>query len=354
MALKPRASGPLKGAVLYKNEPGRPEAPNGLAAALVASSDVPLLLLDDNLTVIAASRSFCAANRVDPGTVSGSALAMIAAGQWAVPQLRALLRATAAGNADIEAYEMELAQPDGDPRKLVLTARRLDHGDVDHVYLTLSIADVTDTRRAVKAKDDLIREKAVLLQELQHRVANSLQIVASVLLLSAQRVQSEESRVHLRDAHQRVMSVAAVQRQLAVSTAGDVKIASYMRDLCDSLGASMIGDHDRISIVVTVDDSTATADVAVSMGLIVTELVINALKHAFPGLRHGIIKVSYESMGNAWALSVVDDGVGVPTGENAPKPGLGTSIIEALANQLRAKVETADLNPGTRVSIVHA
>ncbi|WP_374145234.1 sensor histidine kinase [Sphingomonas sp. 28-63-12] len=325
-----------------------------MAAALIAASDVPLLLLDDNLLVMAASRSFGTAFGVDSAAVVGDDLARVGNGQWAVPQLRALLRATVSGHADIPAYEMDLAVADAPPRKLILTARRLDYGDADSVRLTLSIADVTEARLALKAKDDLLREKAVLLQELQHRVANSLQIVASVLLLSARRVQSEETRVHLRDAHQRVMSVAAVQRQLAVTSASDVRLAHYLRDLCESLGASMIRDHDRISIVTKVDDSMAIADTAVSLGLIVTELVINALKHAYPGLHRGTIQVRYESLDGAWALSVSDDGVGVPRGDDAPTPRLGTSIIEALAKQLQATVELVDLQPGTKVSIIHA
>ena len=73
----------------------------------------------------------------------------------------------------------------------------------------LAVADVTAARAADKLKDDLLREKAILLQEVQHRVANSLQIIASVLLQSARKVQSEETRGHLKDAHNRVMSVAA-------------------------------------------------------------------------------------------------------------------------------------------------
>jgi two-component sensor histidine kinase len=150
------------------------------------------------------------------------------------------------------------------------------------------------------------------------------------------------------------MSVAAVQRQLAVSQIGDVALAKYLTDLCASLGASMIRDHDQISITVKADGSMASADTSVSLGLIVTELVINALKHAFPSHRRGIIKVGYQSLGDAWALSVSDDGIGIAKGADSPKPGLGTSIVEALAKQLAAKVEITDLDPGTQVSIVHA
>ena len=81
----------------------------------------------------------------------------------------------------------------------------------------LSVTDITHARAAEKLKDNLLREKDVLLQELHHRVANSLQIIASVLMQSARKVQSEETRSHLYDAHQRVMSVAALQQQLASS-----------------------------------------------------------------------------------------------------------------------------------------
>ena len=120
---------------------------------------------------------------------------------------------------------------------------------------------------------------------MQHRVANSLQIIASVLMQSARRVQSEEARGHLQNAHRRVMSIAAVQRQLShVQRRQRRTSCTYLTQLCESLGASMIADK-RLSISVTVDDSVVEADVSVSLGLIVTELVINALKHAFPDQR---------------------------------------------------------------------
>ena len=86
----------------------------------------------------------------------------------------------------------------------------------------------------------------------------------------------------------------------------------------------MIRDHNQLSLDVTVDDTVTGADVSVSLGLIVTELVINALKHAFPEDRGGKIKVDYHSHGPNWALSVADNGVGMPTGAASAKPGLGT------------------------------
>ncbi len=104
----------------------------------------------------------------------------------------------------------------------------------------------------------------------------------------------------------------------------------------------------------TADDSSVKADISVSLGLIVTELVINALKHAFPGDRGGKILVDYQSRGPGWTLSVSDDGVGTPEKLATAKPGLGTGIVEALAHQLDATVETGAGNPGTTVRVTHS
>jgi two-component sensor histidine kinase len=332
-----------------------PDVALNLALAMVASSHAPLLLLDGALEVIAASASFCRAFAIDSDQSAGRPVFALGQGEWDSPRLRSLLTATLSGQARIEAYEMDLPRQDSEPRRLVLNAQKLDYGDSEAVRILLTVSDVTDARAAEKLKDDLLREKAVLLQEVQHRVANSLQIIASVLLQSARNVQSDDVKLHLQDAHHRVMSIAAVQRQLATSTVGEVELRPYFTQLCQSLGASMIHDHTQISLNVTVDESKVDADTSVSLGLVVTELVINALKHAFPGHRSGRILVGYLSNGPNWTLSVSDDGVGMPVPSLPPaKPGLGTSIVEALARQLNAKLQVASASPGTKVSLVHA
>ena len=328
------------------------EAADSLALAVIASSNAPVLLLDGDLTVIAASESFHETFEIDP-PANGIPLAALGAGEWNVPQLRSLLMATAAGSARIDAYEMELKRPGKVTCCLVINARKLDYFDATNVRLVMSAADITDARIAEKLKDDLLREKAILLQELQHRVANSLQIIASVLMQGARKVRSQQARGHLRDARNRVMSIATMQRQLAASRLGDVVLRDYFADLCASIGASMISDHDQISLKVTVDESVTKADVSVSFGLIVTELVINALKHAFPRHRKGKICVDYRSDGQAWTLSVRDTGIGMPADIADARPGLGTGIVEALAKQLGATVEVAASKPGTTVSIIH-
>jgi two-component sensor histidine kinase len=302
--------------------------------------------------VIAASASFCSAFRVEPAALPGRLLSKIGRGEWAIPQLASLLKATAAGAMPIEGYELDLVVMGQKPRSLILNARRIDDGDIDRVRILLAITDVTSARELSRQKDDLLREKAILLQEVQHRVANSLQIIASVLMQSARQVQSEEARGFLRDAHHRVMSIAQVQRQLATSSLGNVALRPYLIQLCESLGASMIQDPSRLSIVAKIDDSVVDANTSVSLGLIVTELVINALKHAFTDNRQGSISVDFRSEGPTWALSVVDDGIGMPTGTEKARPGLGTGIVEALARQLGGKIIVCDAMPGTSVRVV--
>ena len=335
--------------------PFREDAVNSLAMALVESSKAPLLLMNDDLIVIGASASFCNTFNLDPATIANRKLADLGAGEWDVPQLHSLLRATIAGAAEIDAYEMDLVREGKATCRLVLSAHKLDYFDTDRVRIVLAATDVTPTRLAEKQKDDLVREKQVLLQELQHRVANSLQIIASVLMQSAKRVQSEETRRHLHDAHSRVMSIATLQKQLAVSELKEVKLRTYFADLCQSISASMIDDSKRLALESVVDDTTTNSDVSVSMGLIVTELVINSIKHAFQDrTTGGKITVSFSAgEDGSWLLSVADNGSGMPTGKDVGKPGLGTGIVEALSRQLEATVTVHDANPGTRVEVKH-
>ncbi|CAL1692846.1 hypothetical protein MMB232_03029 [Brevundimonas subvibrioides] len=334
--------------------PLHPDGPLSLALAVVGSSTAPLLLLDQALKVIAASTSFCAAFDIDPDRIVGRFLGEIGTGEWNKPQLRVLLEATADGNAAIAAYEMDLKGMKAGVRRLVINAQRLNYSDADPVRLLMTIEDVTAAREGEKQKDDLLREKAILLQELQHRVANSLQIIASVILQSARKSTSEETRINLRDAHSRVMSVAALQQQLAASRLGAVELEPYFTQLCKSIAASMIHDPTRLKLTVEADESSTDADVSVSLGLVVTELVINALKHAFPGGRSGTIVVAYRSHGPNWTLSVRDDGVGMPRDAASATPGLGTSIVEALARQLKARIQVESGSHGTLVSVIHS
>ena len=331
--------------------PIHPDAALSLAFAVVAASDAPVVLLDGDLAVLAASTSFYDTFGFAPDDVVGRKITGLAGGQWDVPQLVSLLNATAHAHAEVEAYEMDLkrSEDSDDVRSLVLKARKLAYGDGGATRLLLTVSDVTEARHNARQKDDLLREKSVLLQEVHHRIANSLQIISAVILQSARRVRSNDARAHLHEAHERVMSVAAVQQQLVSSSLEDVHLRDYFGQLSASLAASMIRDHRQLSIEVTADDTAVHPNTSVSLGLIVTELVINALKHAFPDRRKGRILVDYRG-GAGWKLSVSDDGIGMP--DHPSLGGLGTNIVEALAKQLHARVQVTSNQPGTVVSVI--
>lgn len=224
----------------------------------------------------------------------------------------------------------------------------------------LARADIDRLREPPLADSDTmrLRQTELLLREMQHRVGNSLQVIACILLLKARETSSEEVRAHLQDAHRRIMAVAAVQQQVDSARLGEeIEVGPYLSRLCENLAVSLVEDVDPVAFEVRADSGLVASSQAVSIGLIVTELAINALKHAFPaGTRGGRVVVSYERAGTDWLLTVSDNGVGIATGAPAdPLPGQGTDIVEALARQLRARVERSagPGGAGTSVSVAH-
>jgi len=340
------------------------ESAQTLAQAIVNTIHEPLLVLDARLRVVAASRSFYETFKVDPGQTTGRLLYTLGDGQWDIPALRLLLETIIPERTAMDGFEVVHDFPAIGPRTMLLNARKVLYDTSPDIAILLAFTDVTDRRVVEQARDvrherteELLRQKQTLLQEMEHRVANSLQIIASILLLKARLVTSEETRQHLRDAHQRVMSVASVQSHLhATDGVEEIEVGSYLIKLCDSLAASMIGESQPIVLQVMADEGMVRSAQAVSMGLIVTELVINALKYAFPKDKAGsLVMVTYESKGADWKLVVSDNGVGKDLSEAVGTAGgLGTVIVQALVKQLGARMDVQSSPSGLSVAITRA
>lgn len=324
-----------------------------LTQAVVAASPASLLLMDGQLNIIHASASFGEVFAGDPADMVGQPLYELEAGAWDTPILRALMSAIVAGDESGEPCEIDLKRPRQPTRRLIVEGHRLTYLDLDETRILVAVSDVTEARADAALKASILNHNSVLLQEVRHRVGNSLQIIAAVLLKNARNTDSDETRGHLKDAHQRVMSVAALERLLSTSDAGDVEVHAYFTTLCEGIAASMIGELDQISLTVEGGDGVVESRFSMSLGLIVTELVINALKYAFPNGRPGKITVDYDFHGPNWVLCVRDDGVGMPPADDVVRTGLGTSIVQALAKQLNASVEIVPERPGTKVCISH-
>jgi two-component sensor histidine kinase len=351
-----RARAPRERSPVFKKHFSEVEDACALAQAMVDTVREPLIVLDKELRVVAASRSFYVKFKTNPDDAQGKHFHELGDGEWDIPKLRSLLEEVISDHGAMEEYEVEHEFPRIGRRVMLLNARIVRY-EKAHTNILLGIEDITVQRKLEREKDDLLRQKEVLLDEVQHRVANSLQIIASIIMMKALSVESEETRRHLHDAHTRVISVAAVQQHLHASAAiGSMEMEPYLTKLCEALAHSMIGEGQEISLKVLGEGGSATCRDAESLGLIVTELVINALKHAFSAdMKDGQITVSYEVSGTDWKLSVADNGIGKPDGVFAqPKSGLGTGIVKALAKQLDSQVVTLSGPKGTTVSITHA
>ena len=335
-----------------------------LAQAIVNTIHEPFVVLDGDLRVLSASRSFYEIFRVDPEHTHGCLLYDLGDGQWDIPALRLLLETIIPELTAMDDFEVDHDFPGVGRRIMLLNARKVIYETSPDATILLAFTDVT-ARRAIELEkeellarsEELLQEKRVLLQEMEHRVANSLQIIASILMLKARAVTSDETRNHLKDAHQRVMSVAAVQSHLHATEGIDrIEVGAYLTKLCGSLAASMIGENQPISLRVLADDGMIGSAQAVSIGLIVTELVINAIKYAFPANKaDASVLVTYESVGTDWKLTVTDNGVGKPAAASGDPPGgLGTVIVGALVKQLEARMDVRDANPGMGVTVTRA
>jgi len=333
------------------------EESNLLAKAIVATVREPLLVLDEHLRVVIASRSFYLAFETTEAVTRGRRLYDLDAGVWNIPELGALLEKIALEDGVMEGFEVEKDFPRLGRRAMLLNARKVFYESTGHTTILLGPEDVTERRRTERALQNLLEQQKTLLAEMSHRVANSLQIIASILLMKARLVDSAETRIHLQDAHRRLLSIASVQQQLLPSAMGEkVAVAPYLSKLCETLCASMTAKNRPISLRVIAGEGALVSSEAVSLGLITIELLINAIKHAFPNdAASAKIGVGFAVSGDNWKLAISDNGVGMPDVRPSTKrPGLGTALTKALAQQLDSKVETQSGPTGTTISITHA
>lgn len=334
-----------------------------LALAIVDTLPEPFLVLDNSLQLLAGSRCFYELFGEDPTSTYGCSLFALSAGQWDIPGLRQLLAQVVDDHTAVDGFEFEREFAKLGKCTLHLNALPIRNRDGPGKMVLLAIKDITERRVAEREKqqllehtEELLEQQKTLLREMQHRIANSLQIIASILLLKAGAVTSEETKAELRAAHQRVMSVAAVQGHLHASDGIEqIEIGPYLTKLCSGLASSMVGPKQDIEITVIADSGTLPTSHAVSIGLIVTELIINAVKYAFP-VRHpsAHIGVTFEVAKSDWKLTVADNGAGRESNEPDASTGLGAVLIAALAKQLQALVSETSSARGLAVSVTRA
>ena len=204
------------------------------------------------------------------------------------------------------------------------------------------VMDITERKKAEKALYNSLEEKVSLLKEVHHRVKNNLQIVASLLSLQANRTTNREVVDILEDTRNRVKSMALLHEALYHSeNLARINFTTYVNGLCGQLILSFGPAASRVRMDIQVRRISLPLESAVPCGLIVNELVSNALKHGFPAGRTGTIGVKLEKSGEQQlVLSVRDDGVGLAPGlDPAGMSSLGLQLVSILANQLGGRLE---------------
>jgi two-component sensor histidine kinase len=271
----------------------------------------------------------------------------------ALPEKPPVVYVTASGDTTVIVAALKAGAADYVPKAV---------GDEFLEILGSAIDQAVEKARLQRARDlaeqetRIAKERAeILLHEVNHRVANSLAIVGSMIRLQANAVDEPQVKQALGEAQSRIAAIAGVHSRLYSShDVGSVELSAYLGGLVSELGTTMRASGHRSTTLCRIDPVSVPTDKAVSIGILVTELVINAFKYAYPGPETGEIRVILraEDEGRIQLL-VEDDGVG-RDGANQPRgTGVGGRIVSAMAVSLGATISYS-APPGCSVSLVFA
>jgi len=238
--------------------------------------------------------------------------------------------------------EIEWQAPDGSTRYLAWVNHALYDDEGNFVEYQAVGRDVTERRRAEEELKDALAEKEILLREIHHRVKNNMAVISSLLNLQADGVTDARAIEVLRSMRDRIRTMALVHDQLYRS--GDfanVDLGAYITSITDALYQAHSSRADNVAIRTEVAQVKMEIDDAIPCGLILSELISNAFKHAFPGDRRGEILVALEEAPDgAFELTVKDDGVGSQAdGPVRDRSGFGLEMVVLLVKQLGGSIE---------------
>jgi PAS domain S-box-containing protein len=220
-------------------------------------------------------------------------------------------------------------------------------------FYTVILRDITQRRAADEELRASLREKEVLLQEIHHRVKNNLQVVSSLLSLQSRGMLDEEIRQKFQESQNRVHSMALIHEHLYQSPSlSAINYPQYIRQLAAHLFRSYRVSASRIALQAHIEDLRLSVDVAVPCGLVINELVSNALKYAFPSGRGGAIRIELRRQPDGLVtLTVSDNGVGLPEEIGFGNTHtLGLRLVGTLVRQLEGNVNV-DRSGGTSVHV---
>jgi len=240
----------------------------------------------------------------------------------------------------------QLSNPADGPRMLVILFTGC---------LVIALADIfrQAVQRNARVRKAQLDEQALLLREIDHRIKNNFAMVTSLIDIQRRRSNDATVKEALSEVLSRVDSFSRAHQHLYHDqrNVSSVQMKEYIHGLCDAL-AQALTLRGAITLTCNSDDALIDRDRAVSIGLLINELVTNAAKHAFNGRETGIVTVSFRRIDDGWRLCVEDDGVGLAAKrESKGQGGLGQRLVDAFVRQAHGTLSTESADPGTRVIV---
>jgi len=263
------------------------------------------------------------------------------------PEYQALVKASLRSKRQQEKVDIEyrIVQPCGEVRWIHHRCFPV-HNPSGEVYRFVCIAeDITDRKLAETRTKESLREKEILLQEIHHRVKNNLQVISSLLDLQSQYVEEQAMQSIFRDCCNRVKSIALVHETLyQAKNFASINFRNYIQNLIGYLLQIYRVNPNQIKVELDIDEVTLNINTAIPCGLIINELVSNALKHAFPNSVVGTIHMSfYSDLNKHYTLTIKDSGVGFNINQNFKSlKKLGLQLVNVLSEQLEGTLELRD------------
>jgi PAS domain S-box-containing protein len=252
----------------------------------------------------------------------------------------------------IKPFEARLMDKNGNLRWVNVRLTSIEKENVISFILIIA-SDITELKQYEKEIQDSLHEKEILLQEIHHRVKNNMQIISSLLSIQTRYIDDEESINVLKESQNRVKSLAMIHEKLYKSkNFNKIYLIDYIENLVWDLFYSYAIEKGRIKPILDIDDIKLNIETSVPCGLIITELVSNSLKYAFPDQREGVLKVSLKIKEDFYELSISDNGIGIP--ENIDffnTDSLGLQLVNSLTDQIDGEIEF-DRSNGTKFSII--
>lgn len=237
------------------------------------------------------------------------------------------------------------------PIEVSLAPLETDEG----IVISTAIRDITERKRGERLIRASLEEKEILLKEVHHRVKNNLAVIGSLFYLQSMQATDPGLIAMMRDSQDRVRSMAMVHESLYnADNLTDVDFAEYARNLCEQL-VTTYSVEGQITLVTSLGAVPLSIDLAVPCGLILNELVTNAVKHAFPQGRKGCISLSVGERDGEVTVQVLDDGVGLPEGfDLSGGTSLGLRLIRSLSGQIDGRCGIVDTTAGTLATVTFA